>query len=293
MRLDTPDDSHEGDDGGPTDAPYPSGSRPAGPGAEWMSPDNFTSSVEAWNLGEIEPALARVTEIRARLRSHPAVILNFEGLADSLGADRKAVLGDLSRHVPVAVVGDRLAATLRTRVAVDDITYVGTDTFPSAQSSIADLDSVEQRLLREVAEVEGIGVERTPASLAVRVPRSAPDSAHSRAHDLVAGILRDFPGLVVHGTDEIHELRPASDRRTVITQLLAHLNDPTPLYLGGGLAPEPAFRAVGEAGGIGIVLSPETDDDRATWAEYRLSDIGETIEFLRRLARSLAGDPNP
>ena len=58
----------------------------------------------------------------------------------------------------------------------------------------------------------------------------------------------------------------------------------TPVYIGDDLTDEDAFESLAESG-VSIVVSEESD--KATAAEYRLSDTSEVESFLDTLAERL------
>lgn len=89
-------------------------------------------------IAAVPSALRHADELASRLARGGAVFLDYDGtltpiVADPeeahLSAETREVIGELARHVPVAVISGRVLGDVRARVELDRIYYAGSHGF--------------------------------------------------------------------------------------------------------------------------------------------------------------------
>lgn len=245
------------------------------------------------------------TELSQRLaRVRPALFLDYDGTltpivtdpsAADLSPETRSVLAELAKHFKVAIISGRALSDLRTRVGLDGLVYAGSHGFEiagpdfnytaeHAQSFRPALDEAETRLRKELGGIEGAIVERKPFAIAVHY-RRAPDDQVSRIETVVDATLSQLTDLRKGRGKKVFQLLPRIDwnkgRAVNYVRQLPGLTDCTPVYIGDDLTDEYAFRALAGQSGVSIVVR---DGQRATSADYSLSNPGDVLQFLQALS---------
>lgn len=290
---------------GPTGEPYPSGSRPAGPDAESMDPDQGGRSSQPTRTGDLPSALARIREIRARLGSASAVFIHFDSvlaplLEERVSRDevRKAMQG-LSTAVPVVVITHGAAEDAARGVGVDGLNYVGDNGLDvsageatSRQQAVEALNRAERHLAAGMRDLEGVRIERSPGTITLHTAEATSATARTQAEALAAQVAEQLAGVVVTRGVGVSQLRATvtADRGSAVVDLLAALGGRRSAVYVGGPDDDEVFAAVRAAGGITIVVGRGLDVEQVTQAEFRVEVLADTIDFLSEMTRLLARD---
>ena len=261
-------------------------------------------------------ALAPVWEQRDTLEAllqerRLAVLLDYDGTLTPIVTDyRKAFLSDAMRETlgrlaarnAVAVVSGRDLKDVQKLVGLDSVYYSGSHGFElsgpdawqhiheEAADYLPDLDQAEQALATRLAGVPGHALERKHFSLAVhyrQVDDARTDEVARAVDEVLAGNTRLVKGL----GKKVFELKPALpwDKGRAVGLLLDTLgmtgDDTIAVFIGDDITDEAAFRELRQPN-VSIIV---VDDDRATAADYSLTDVDDVREFLAWLSRTAEG----
>ena len=259
---------------------------------------------------ELPDALTGDAFVTALGGRRAGVFLDYDGVLTPIVDDPAAArLDDATRQAvarlaeatTVAVVSGRDLEDVRTLVDLPELAYAGSHGFDlllpdgrrerRGEEFLDSLDAAGQALRDELADVQGVQVERKRYAIAVHERRVA-----DKDRDAVAGAVRAVADrhddLRLTGGKRIQELRPDVDWHK--GRALAYLIDVldlaalTPVYLGDDLTDEDAFAELQGRGGLGVVVAAEAEEDRSTLARYRLDDPDAARALLGRLADQLA-----
>jgi trehalose-phosphatase len=203
------------------------------------------------------------------------------------------LLDDLSAACPVAIVSGRDLDSLR-ELARLDIDYIAEhgmvlaptggaiELHPDARPLRPEIDAVETYLRENLADVDGVLVERKQLAVAVHY-RLVGDVDVARVDYIVAAALADHPHLrVVHGK-KVHEFRPdiVWDKGRAVLHWAEERNiDPSGIiFIGDDRTDEDVFRAI-RGQGVSVVV---WIDPRATEAAYCLASPAEVGDYLRQV----------
>jgi alpha,alpha-trehalase len=258
-----------------------------------------------------EPALAHLDGIIARLKTGPAVFLDYDGTltpivndpaAALLSPEMRATVARLARDCPVAMISGRDLVDVKRLVGIEGIIYSGShgcdidgpaDLVGRQQRGtefLPLLDEAEEELTQAVKGIGGAWVERKRFAIAVhyRLVAEVDVPRVTEAFDRVAA---GYPTLRRSGGKKVHELRPdiGWDKGRVVLWLLDLLRErgrpaQVPLYIGDDVTDEDAFRAIRGQGVTIRVGGP----GEATEARYLLADPDEVRTLLDTLATALA-----
>lgn len=270
------------------------------------------------DLGELvddEPTQARLPnasvdfhEIEQRLvNKRVAIFLDYDGtltpIVDRpelavLSEEMRAVVQELGRRCPVAVVSGRDRSDVEELVGLSELVYAGSHGFDiagpnglskqheGAAAYLSALDRAEARLQSTLAGVNGALVERKRYAIAAHYRLVAEVEVQSVEAAVDAALEEASPALRKTGGKKVFELRPNLpwDKGRAVMWLMGALNldeaDVVPVYLGDDETDEDAFRAVRNRGGIGILVA---EAPQRTAAAYKLSDTADVGRFLHRL----------
>lgn len=222
-------------------------------------------------------------------------------------AATRAVLEDLARLCPVAVVSGRGLEDVRDKVAVRSLFYVADHGFQIlgpvrarlelevGRECRPQLEQAAAALRRGLEGIEGALLEEKGLSLSVHY-RLVPQARHAAVLRVVADVADRFPTLRVTEGKLVYEFRPPDEwnKGKALAWIMEHLgmgraqveaegaNPPEtgfPIALGDDLTDEDMFTAV-EGWGAGIIVG---DPGRPTRATYHLADHLETARFLQSL----------
>jgi trehalose-phosphatase len=253
----------------------------------------------------IPSALEHFQEI-ARSGDRLAVFLDYDGtLTPIVSRPEDAWLTDSMRQtlrelvgcMPVAILSGRDLDDVRGRVHVDGIVYAGSHGFDIAGAGglrrqlgvayLSVLDATETELREALDEILGAQLERKHFSVAAHY-RNVNENDASRvalAVDAVAARHRELRRI---DGKRVYELLPDIDwnKGKAVLWLLEALGlereNVRPIYIGDDSTDEDAFRALEKRGGIGILVSEQS---QPTAAGYSLKDPAEVERFLRALTR--------
>lgn len=255
---------------------------------------------------DLPSALDDIAQIRARLGKNAAVFLDFDGTLSPIvddpekahvGDDERHIIGELAVRFPVAVISGRSCHDIKKRLGLGDLVYAGSHgqeiefrdgsrfEHPDSVSHLGALDSAESALVAALAGVAGVSIERKPFAIAVHTRRAESEEDRTLAGAAARLVAADSEGLVLRRGKEVHELRPDNnwDKGTTIEHLLAQLPEATvPLFIGDDETDEDGFAVVHDLSGVAILVDKPTSK-RATTADYRLTNPGETLSFLASL----------
>jgi trehalose-phosphatase len=265
------------------------------------------------SLRDLPSALERRDELTDRLAGRrPAVFLDYDGtltpiverpelavLTDAM----RAVVRDLARRCPVAIVSGRDRADVERLVGIDEMIFAGSHGFdirvPGGKhiqreegAEFADLlEDVKARLHREVDPIAGSLIEPKKSSVAVHY-RQVAEADRPTIKAVVDAILADHETLRVTPGKMVYEIQPKLDwnKGKAVLWLLEALDltapEVLPLYFGDDVTDEDAFAALAGRGiGIYVGGGDEVIEDRPTAADYRLDhpdDVGRLLDTLAR-----------
>lgn len=151
---------------------------------------------------------------------------------------------------------------------------------------------MRSRLHKGLDAIEGALVERKKFSIAAHY-RLVSDADYAKFRQVLNEIKEHFPNLKEKTGKKVFEFQPNIDwdKGKCVLWLMKALKldrpDVAPLFLGDDVTDEDAFRALQTVnGGFGVVVSGPEDDNtgRETAAAFRVSDPGEVLTLLQRLA---------
>ena len=275
--------------------------------------DRVVTDLDDLNLAEspaAPDALEHIGEIWKRLKDHTLVLfLDYDGTLTPIAAQpEEATLGEgmrshlraLSRQCTVAIVSGRDRQDVQHMVGLEDLYYAGSHGFDiagpgdvhmqqqDARQSLPALDQAAAQLLRRLADMPGVRVERKRFAIAIhyrnaQVPVDAIEA-------VVDDIQKQLPSLRKTSGKKIFELQPDVDwdKGRAIQWLMDKLDltppRVVPLYLGDDTTDEDAFRALTDTG-ITIRIG---SDHISTQAQYLLPDTDAVEAFLGALVRHCA-----
>ncbi|HSJ43759.1 MAG TPA: trehalose-phosphatase [Euzebyales bacterium] len=258
-------------------------------------------------ISDLPHALDSAELWRERLGSRPpALFLDYDGVltpivddpaAATLGDDMREAVRQAADRLTVAVISGRDLDDVRAMVDLPGLAYAGSHGFDmllpdgsrerKGDEYLDDLDAVERALRDELADAEGVTVERKRYAIAVHTRRARDEATRRRAGAVVDDLATDVDRLRVTGGREIKEFRPDLDwdkgRALVrLTEVLdLDVDRHPPVYFGDDLTDEDAFAAIAHDG-VGVVVAGA--EDRPTAAHVRLDHPGQTEQLLRFLA---------
>jgi trehalose-phosphatase len=262
-------------------------------------------------VGELPDAFASLSQIVERMAGRKVVLfLDLDGTLAPIEARpdlvevpqaTKALLEELSRLCPVAVVSGRGMDDLRDKVEVRSVYYVADHGFKvrGPLRHRVDLEmGKEYRLPLEQAAtalrlhtqtIEGVVIEEKGLSLSLHY-RLVPESRHNAVLRAVADVAESFPVLRLTEGKLVYEFRPPSDwnKGKALLWIMEQLGlgrqgagsvEGLPIALGDDLTDEDMFTAV--AGwGVGVIVG---DPHRETHASHRVADHVEATRLLEAL----------
>ncbi len=239
----------------------------------------------------------------------PLVFLDYDGTLSpivprpedaELSAPMQAVLLQLSRRCPVAVISGRDLADVKARVGISGIGYAGSHGFdfvtadgkewrhPEADRYVPQLDRLEQALADRLGVIPGAQIERKRYSLSAHFRRVATADL-PEFQSAVEEASKAAPGLH-HGLGKmVHDFRPDLDwNKGRVLHALRERMRARPaainVFIGDDRTDEDAFSVLGERD-IGVVVGVPA---HPTTARYGLRDTIEVKRFLEILLEALA-----
>ncbi|MDY6814046.1 MAG: trehalose-phosphatase [Pseudomonadota bacterium] len=265
------------------------------------------------HIDTLPNALAELDRLTARLAGqHLAIFLDYDGTLTPICADpAQAMLGEamrariaaLASRACLAVISGRDTADVQAKVGLPELYYAGShgleirgpDGFHEerAQDYLPALATARQRLMQALTGVDGVLVEPKRYAIAVHY-RAAPE-ARERVHRCVEQIAAAEPRLRTSHGKKIIEIRPALDwhKGRAVEYLRGELPLPDghiALYIGDDLTDEDAFAALGPAD-LGLIVADGEDNDRTSFADYRLPDVAGVGQMLEAIERTAAPAP--
>jgi alpha,alpha-trehalase len=241
-------------------------------------------------------------------RRAPAVFLDFDGtltpIVDRpseavLTEEMRAVLSQVSRSYPTAVISGRDLADVRERVGIEDLVYAGSHGFDillpdgnrhspeAARDALPALAEAADTMEERLADVEGAFVERKRYAVAVH-HRLAEDERRAGIEQAVDEIVARHPELRKRGGKKIFEFLPDIDwdkgealRLLLDVMELADDPDTIPIYLGDDVTDEDAFAVLHDRG-IGIAVGRAPGE---TAAPLTVADVDAVRRLLCWLCR--------
>lgn len=238
----------------------------------------------------------------------PAVFLDFDGtltpIVDRpseavLTEEMRAVLNQVSRSYPTAVISGRDLADVRERVGIEDLVYAGSHGFDillpdgnrhspeAARDALPALAEAADAMDERLADVEGAFVERKRYAVAVHY-RLAEDERRAGIEQAVDAIVARHPELRKRGGKKIFEFVPDIDwdkgealRLLLDVMELADDPDTMPVYLGDDETDEDAFAVLHDCG-IGIAVGHAPGE---TAAPLTVADVDAVRRLLCWLCR--------
>jgi len=260
---------------------------------------------------DVPHALERWEELSAQLAGRrPAIFLDYDGTLTPIVqrpelavlSDRgRAVVDELARKLPTAVVSGRDRPDVQRLVGVESVIYVGSHGFdivvPSGEAIDNPvggdftplLDAVERRLQDGLDAVDGAQVERKKFSIAAHY-RNVADADYDRFRAVLDAVLAAYDDLKEKTGKKVFELQPKLDwdKGKAVRWLLGALglerSDTVPMFFGDDVTDEDAFAAL-QGLGLSVIVSDRGDDGsgRRTAATFRVHDTEELLTLLERL----------
>jgi trehalose 6-phosphate phosphatase len=233
----------------------------------------------------------------------PCLFLDYDGTLTDI-ADRpeqavlqpsvRALLGELSAWIPVAIVSGRDRESLERLVGLPQLAYAGSHGFdirgpdglwqhPDAVTACAVLDKAQRQLQQAIGEIPGVLVERKRFAIAVHYRLVSAEEV-DRVRMAAANTVRhSATSLRLTCGKCVVELRPSLEwsKGDAVRWLCERLAaDVIPLYLGDDETDEDAFRVMPSLGGWGIRVG---DGKVGTYASHRLATPAAVEKFLESL----------
>lgn len=199
----------------------------------------------------------------------------------------------LATKCKVGVISGRDLEDVRRRVNIEHIVYAGCHGFDmggpkglhaenqKVEEFLPLLDQVHKELSQQLAEVNGVIVERKRFIITVHY-RLVAEQELKQVEKVVARVAGKNPRLRVSEGKKMYELLPNMDwnKGKALLSLLALVKadgeNVVPVYLGDDVTDEDAFRAI-QGRGIGILVGEKPGPSAAA---YSLRNADEVMEFL-------------
>ncbi|SDH47058.1 trehalose-phosphatase [Roseospirillum parvum] len=268
-------------------------------------------------VAELPSALDDFAGFTAALEGRtPAIFLDYDGTLTPIVARPedavldpagRAIVAELAKRLPVAVVSGRDRPDVEKLVGIDGLIYAGSHGFDVTipghgtldHEGIADLggllDSVEAHLRRHLDPIAGALIERKKFSIAAHY-RQVAEADYPAFRAGLDQVLASFSGIKEKPGKKVFEFQPAIDwdKGKCVRHLrqALELNDPAycPLFFGDDVTDEDAFKALPDFAGFGVLCAPAdwAEDDgtpKQSYARFRLDDPAQVLAFLDRLGR--------
>jgi trehalose 6-phosphate phosphatase len=233
------------------------------------------------------------------LLSEASLFLDFDGtLVEIAETPDAVVVEDRLRSVirlllarldgRVALISGRNASEVRALLDLPSLAIAGShgleihmaDGRTISAERPAALDIVTQAMRTFARDRPGLLVEEKPLGTALHY-RQRPDAARECIE--LAKQFGEHDGLVIQTGKMMIELRAGGGNKG--SALLQLMEEPAmagtrPVFIGDDDTDEPAFLAVDQLGGAGILVGPE----RATAARFRLENVPALLEWLEAAA---------
>jgi trehalose-phosphatase len=271
--------------------------------AELEIPHSLADTSATVSAPELPSAVEKVKAMGSEpLGEHFAFFLGYDGpLAPIVSRAEDARMPDIVRELvkqlasvsTVIVVSGRDRADLAARVGLPELIYAGSYGLdiggpdglslqhPEADRCLPDLRNAGQALHYLLEDVDGAEIERKKYALAVHY-RNVPEDKVAYVKDVAHGVGHSYRRLRITQGNGVFHLRPALDwhQGRAVTWIMEALRmDPArtvPIYLGGDLTDEEAFRTIRHTG-VGIRVGGHGEP---TQAVYRLEDIEQVEQLL-------------
>lgn len=239
----------------------------------------------------------------------PLLFLDYDGtltpIAErpdlaNLSEETRALVADLAKRMPVAILTGRDIDDTKRKVALDDVIYICSHGFdvegpgitghpPAADHRARDhLHGIGQEVEAKLSAVPGVILENKRFSVAIHY-RLVPEDAVAPMLAQIRAIADREPSLRLAEGKKLVELRPDVDwdKGTALLWTLENLgldgDDVMPLFFGDDITDEDGFRALRESGrGYGIVVC---DPPRISLAHGRVKSVETVIAMLRKVLR--------
>ena len=184
----------------------------------------------------------------------------------------------------IAIVSGRPVSQLQQLLGLTTLSMAGSHGtelyWPDGTSSQPERPESLGPVIQEFTRLQkahlGIVIERKPFGVALHY-RGEPQ-AEAACRQLATSLAASTE-LTLQAGKMVFELRlPGADKGAALKSLMARPNlaGTLPVFIGDDDTDEPAFRAVAELGGAGILVGPV----RPTAARYRLPDVAATLAWL-------------
>jgi alpha,alpha-trehalase len=252
------------------------------------------------------PALLVPESLSIKLKeTRPILFLDYDGtLTPIVSRPEEAILsdgvrqliGDLSRHLPLAIVSGRDLTSIRRLVGLGGVYYSGSHGFeisgpkgismqhPEAISHLDELRALGERLKDLLAEISGSQVEQKSFGIGCHY-RNVSKEDTSTFFKIVQSELKKFPNLSIKKGKKVLDIQPGVpwDKGRAVFWLLENIqstsNNSFPIYIGDDLTDEDAFWALK---GIGATIHVGPANS-ITVADYYLKNTLEVEDFLKKL----------
>lgn len=222
----------------------------------------------------------------------------------------RKILGQISRNslFKLAVISGRGLTEIKTLVELGNIAYAGnhgleiecppcycqgrgltktTFTHPIAKEFQPELERLEQRLRRRLANVDGVFIQNKGLTLSVHY-RLAMQTEVERMKRLFFEVVRDGQArhtLQVTEGKKVIEVRPPVEwnKGKAIEWLMEMYRTPEslPIFAGDDATDEDGFEAVHKVGGISVLVG----NDKGSSAHYYLDSPEQVYRWLERLLK--------
>lgn len=233
----------------------------------------------------------------------PLLFLDFDGTLSpivehhedaAISEEMRALVHQMSKKYPVAVISGRGLADVKKRVGLDEIFYAGSHGFEisgpqgfsrdneEAVKVLPVFNEIEPVLREKLQHIQGVDFERKKFTLAIHY-RQVKEELEPQVHKIVSQVLQDYPQLLQAGGKKVIEIRPAIDWHKgkaveFLKKELSRENNAFSLYVGDDVTDEDAFEYV--ANGLGVLVG---EHGKQTYADYSLKDINEVEQFFKKL----------
>lgn len=212
----------------------------------------------------------------------------------------RALLGDLSVWIPVAIVSGRDREDLEGLVGLHQLSYVGSHGFdirgpdglwqhPEALTARNALEKAQRQLQQAIGEIPGVLIELKRFALAVHYRLVSADEVDRVRMAAANAVRHSATSLRLTCGKCVLELRPSLNwgKGDAVRWLCERLAaDLVPIYLGDDETDEDAFRVMPGLGGCGIRVGGGAAH---TCATYRLASPAAVERFLQDLLERVRG----
>jgi trehalose 6-phosphate phosphatase len=209
--------------------------------------------------------------------------------------EMKKIIAELSKRYLVVIMTGRDPQEVKRDIGIDQVIYAGNHGFDILGQRFSMLQTkglrmkpivraISEKLQSELGDVKGLTFEEKKFNVAIHY-RHADNTKYEHVKKTIESAVSQYKSLRLMGGQKVFEILPNVDWgkgsaiRWILKTNKIRWSKASVFYIGDDLTDEFAFRTI-RTRGTAILVS---DEDRESAAHFRLKDIGEVKEFLKKI----------